>query len=327
MITKLFTLFIIVGNGTKQLAQPPGCLPQRRDNYLTQRDFLERLELLEEHSFIRYWYSYENLNRKFYTKSTSLNFITKILRMEEAKNIFGIMKKSFKKYMHDKLFKEFLGPLSKEDKEKLLFQAISLYQGRFRSVWVRLGKPGPKKFKNWLQIFIVFQRIINLGIYGSIETVFHDLMIYVNDPQKEELVYQLGHQFHLLIRFLSNCESEKYGLPWIAEHPDLRLILSFFLYSNYPPSKSFYFLKKIKKKNADRSIILEIALEHLQQATNFEINRYGEKKVIFDRFFRNPYSSQITANDLKFIISKIFSRLLNFCPLPQKFSQIKPNMC
>jgi hypothetical protein len=193
--------------GAKQLTQSinsklllentqENCLPDSsKKNYFIQKDFLESLEIIEEHSFISYWYSYGNKWRRFSEKNTSLNFIKEILRMEEAKEIFEIMIKSYKKYLRDNLFKEFLGPLSKEDKENLLLQAISLYQGRFRSVWVRFGKPGPKKFNNWPRIFSFFKRIIDLGIYDSIEAVFHKIMKNIGPVMNEEEIYKLRSSF------------------------------------------------------------------------------------------------------------------------------------
>jgi hypothetical protein len=330
MITKIFFL-IVLACEAKRLTEcinleipienpQENCIPDSiANNYETQKNFLESQELLEEHSFINYWYSYGPELQQFSTKATNLNFIKEILRKEEAKKIFDVMKRNYKRYMRDYLFREFLGLQSKEDKEKLLFQAISLYQGRFRSVWVRLGKPGPKKFNYWPRVFSFFQRTIDLGIHDSIEAVFHEIMNNIGPVMNEGKTFILKKQFCMLIKFLSTCESEKYGLHWIADHPDPGLILAFFLYPDYPPSKDFYFFRLIKNRKADQSIF-EIGIGPFQRKLHFEIQRFGKEKVKFDSDFRNPYSSQINDEDLISIVSKIITRLLNFCP--QKVLQV-----
>jgi hypothetical protein len=321
---RLLNFFLGLVYGATQLTQPADSeltLPEKyhqeriRNDYLVQKDFLESLEFMEEHSFISYWYPNLHMRPRFSTKNKSLNFIKMILEHYSAEEIFHIMKKRFKKYMQNELFKVFLDQnSSKEDKEKLLFQTISLYQTRFRSVWARLGKPGPKKFNNWPRIFLLSQRIIDLGIYGSIEAIFHEIMKVPFRIKNEQIIYKLKKQFCILVDFLSSCESEKYGLFWLANHSDARLILSYHLYLIYHPSRNHQNLKSIKEKSADRSKIFKDVLDYLTAEFNFEFNPIGEEKVIFGNDFRNPYPPDIIGDkELQLSIDKIISKMWIFC--------------
>jgi hypothetical protein len=257
-MNKIFLTFILVlVHGARQLTQASpleekmGKSPSNdntKDNYLIQKELLENLGLMDDCSFVSFWYFYENKR-----PVSTIEFIREIMKPEGERRIFRIMRRGFKKFMRKKLLIEFVGPLSKESKEELLFQAISLYQGRMRSIWERIGEPGTKKFDNWPFIFFFFQKTIHLGIYDTLEGLFNEIMLRIDGYQTTKYLYRLKKQFWMLAVFLLNCEKEQYGLPWMAAHPDPRLILSLFLYNeDITPSKSNYFYFKIKDKDADR---------------------------------------------------------------------------
>jgi hypothetical protein len=321
MIKPLLTFFIVLVHGARQLNQLAALEEQivnrisndsTKSNYLIQKKSLKKVGLMDDCSFVSFWCLYQNQK-----PVSTIEFIKEISKQEGERRIFYIMKSGFEKYMREKLLNEFLGPLPSEYKEELLFQAYSLYRGRIRSIWARIGEPGTKKFNNWPHIFPFFQKTIHLGIYGTLEAVFNEIMHNLDGSQNIKIFFRLKRQFCMLAMFLLNCENEKYGLSWIADHPDPRLILSFFLYQDYPPSKEFLFFRRIKDKDDDRSGLFEIALDYLKQKTNFKFNRLREKNATFGSEFKNPYSSQIIDKDLKLIISVIISRLLKFCPFTE----------
>jgi hypothetical protein len=153
-----------------------------------------------------------------------------------AKYIFRKMKKNFIRYLNERVLKELLScdpKISKAEKIKLLLQVMSLYWGKFRSIWARIVKPGKIKFKNMNQIFFDFQKMISLGIYGSLEYVFDEIILNFRKTTNNNLLISYRNCYITLVEILSNDENENWGLRWIAGHTDPHFILAYFYYQRY----------------------------------------------------------------------------------------------
>jgi hypothetical protein len=275
--------------------------------------FFKDMMSMEECSFTLFWYSYGR-SICVPSKSTGWKFFQKIsLKKDLGTFIFGDMKKHFKDYMNQWLLKELLSVESKANKEELLADAMALYYGKFKSIWPKLVDSKFEMFDYLQHTFFFYQKVINLGIYGTLEFLFEQIFKDLGDPLEKDLVFFYKEKFRILAVLLLKGDNEIWGLRWIADHRNPYLMLSFFYFLEYYPTFGFNFLSQIKEKNLNRKSKFWDVIRVLKYRMNFNLD-FSNGKLKFAPNFKSPFQSQLIGNDeLKGILSRIISKLLIFC--------------
>jgi hypothetical protein len=277
---------------------------------ISPKILLVDMRFMDETAFILMWTSYGHA-QTFSTKATGWNLIK-----EFNEKMFDKMKENYVEYMSDMVLKELLSthPENTRDaKEDLLFQAISLYQERFRSIWARIPeKTG--KFDDLKETFLIYQIVLDFGIHNSLEYLFNGIIANLENTKNDGfLLYSLKRHFYQLAVILSEDENENCGLRWIAGQKDSLLILSYFYYLSCPPGRDSTFILDIKQKKKDPRTFLSFALDFLRKKLNYQFSIVDDK-VSFHDDFMNPFPAHIMQTDeLKTVTTKIISKLLNFC--------------
>jgi hypothetical protein len=317
MIRKFLILFFVLINGTSQSSLEEleeAILFTHRDNYekIPAKKFLKDIQLMSDFAFILLWYSYGCHKNLSPSRATGLNFINKVSKKKNrGEIIFGEMRANYEKFLGEKVLKELLLPdskVSKAKKEELLNDAIALYQGKFRSIWMRIVKPGSEKFDDLRQMFSLFQMAIEIGIYESLDFVFREIFRNFNVLDKQKLVYVYKKQFYALSALLSNNLDENWGLRWVANHHNPYFIITYFYYQRYLPDIGYTFLKCFLKYADNRKRDFQTIIEIL----NYKFY-LGDQKLKFYPDFKNPFPHIIGDDELKAIIDKIVSKARILC--------------
>jgi hypothetical protein len=275
---------------------------------LSTKNFFKTVQLMYDYTYILFWYSYGH-RMDLPTKATWLNFIKEIKRFGYGGHIFMVLKENFVKYMDEKLLADLLisnPDISETDKENLLLDAMTLYQYKFRSIWLKLGNSG--KFDDLKPKFSYYRKLLCLGIYDSLDVAFNKM---VRNFEKSTLLDR--RNFHLLVRLLTNDRNENWGLRWVANHSDPYFILKFFLSRENYSVLFFPLLENLYYENNDRKSDFDKAFAVLRRMLDCKVN-LKDNEPIFESDFKNPFPSHIMGdNELKLVISQIVVKLKNFC--------------
>jgi hypothetical protein len=274
--------------------------------YIPPQELLRDMELMNETAFIILWSSFGN-----YRYTWSKVNLFKELNEER----FEIMKGNYELYLGEVVLGMLLSANpedSKDVKEGLLFQAISLYQGRFRSIWMRIaGKT--KKFDDLKEAFLIYQRVIDLGIYNVLEYLFKKIVKHLEmEPNNYDLIYFYKVHFHNFLSFLTVDEKENFGLKWVAEKTDPYLILAYFAYQDSRPGHHNTFIWEIKCRKIDPWWNFNIAFRLLRKKAKDQFDLINGV-LKFNNDFKSPFPLIINDNELVSIIRKIISKLISFC--------------
>jgi hypothetical protein len=272
------------------------------------KTILNELRLMNDYPFILLWYSYGS-NKALAYRAMGCGFFNDIFTVGES--IFRAMKGNYEKYMTEMLLKEFLSfSITKVDKENLLFDAVALYYGKFRSIWRKLVKPGSEKFDGLEGTFSFYRKAIDIGIYGSLELVYKKIQTVCSSDAELRLAYK--KLFQRIAKLLSSNENECWGLRWLAGQEDQNFIIFYFYYLKYSPQLYYtYFVYKQRDKSLEFEF--DTAMDVLKKSMNlnFELKN---RQLIFAPDFKNPFPPEIMGTEeLKSVISTIVSKLLLFC--------------
>jgi hypothetical protein len=274
--------------------------------YIPPKELLKNMESMNENAFIILWSSYE----KYRFSWPKVNLIKELNEKR-----FVIMIENYESYLGEIVLKELLSTNSKDSKdvkEGLLFQAMSLYQGRFRSIWMRIaGKT--KRFDDLKLTFLVCQKVIDFGIYNVLEYLFGMIVKYLEkEPKNYELIYSYKIHFRELLDLLSADEKENFGLKWVADQIDPYLIIAYFFYQKYPLSFHSTFIQKIKCRKEDPLYTFDVVLGVLKEKVKHQFDVI-EGELTFNPDFKSPFPHIIEDDELVMIIRKIISKLMKFC--------------
>jgi hypothetical protein len=275
-------------------------------------NLLKEMEFMDDCAFILFWKSGGSITG-LPSKATGCRFIRDVAndRFKPIFSVFDMMKSNYKKYLEKKVLKELLSQISKAEKEELLFNATSLYNGKFRSIWMRTMGSENGKFDYLHEIFSFFKNAISLGVYGLLEEKFNELVKYYNGPKRDDPPYLKAKQFELLIGFLSTEKNENLGFRWVANHSDPLFTLSYFYFQEKILYGSLF--RAIRFKREERRDAFRAVRRIIKNMMNNEFSE-ADGQVWFNSFFHNPLAPTIMGDDeLKECISKIISKLYNFC--------------
>jgi hypothetical protein len=268
------------------------------------------IEFMDETAFILLWYLYGG-PEPLCPRATNWNLIKEL-----NERMFKTMKENYFRYLSEMVLKELLSTNpenTKDVKEELLLQAISLYQRRFRSIWMRIPRK-TEKFDDLKEIFLIYQKVIDFGIYYSLKYLFKELNANLESTKNNGfLLYSLKQHFYQLALFLSEDENENWGLRWIANQKDPLLILAYFYYLECPPGRFQTFLLEIKRKRQSPRRFFNFGFYFLKRKLKYQLDVVGDKLIFFPDF-QNTFPSHIMqSHELETVITKIISKLLNFC--------------
>jgi hypothetical protein len=281
------------------------------------KKFLKEMALMGDFPFILYWYSYGNL---IFVSDTDWCLFREItIQKNLEKSIFEAMKVNYSRYLNERVLKDLLSTnpeVSEAEKEELLSDAMALYYGMFRSIWIRLVKPGSEKFDDLQPTFTFYRKILYLGIYDSLDLIFSEMFRNINNPD-DKLLFNYKKQFHMLVGVLSDYEIECGGLKWVADHKDPHFILSFFYYLRFLPTLDYTFIKKLRPTAETRAIDFEIVLGIIRRLMKFKFDLKG-RQLIFYKDFKSPFPGDKLGNDAMIstifkIISKARKFLIDHC--------------
>jgi hypothetical protein len=231
-------------------------------------------------------------------------------KLESKKPYIDCYERKYEYYLEEKILKEFLSAkITKAEKEALLAKAMSLYHGKFYSIWRRLSL---LDFDKLPLIFSFLQRAINKDIYELLDFAFNESVKKL-DKNNIETIYAYKNQFHWLAQFLSIDESENWGFRRISEHSNPRFILCYFMYQRHLPSR-YTIVGDLQDRYESHSDYFNHVLEILREKLDnkFNLKDPKEKELKFDPNFKSPFPPEILATDeLQIVLSKIFSKL--FC--------------
>jgi hypothetical protein len=280
---------------------------------ITSKKFLQTMNQMDDNSFIIFWDSYR-VEKSVASKVTGRNLIKEVIGQKGFGKLFENMKKIFEYFMYKRLVKQFAFPVPEisDDNEELLLEAMTLYHGKFRSIWMRMAEPGSEKFDDLSPMFANIRQTINLGIHGSLDYVFGEILRNLNRPENKELVFNYKKHFAGLVDLLSTEKKENFGLRWVADHEDPFFILSYFYYQKYIPNPTNTILWYIINKDQTQTLDFYNVFLPLRVMTNHEIN-LKNRRLIFEPGFKSPFPPNIMGDEeFKIIIIKIVSKLWIF---------------
>jgi hypothetical protein len=255
--------------------------------------FLRGMALADDYYFIKFWYSYGE-SQFFRSRANGYNFSREV--SYHGKEIFGTMNDNFRSFLANLFFPGLLDLAQQKDKEELLSMAKSLYNGRFYSIWMRLLKPNAGKFDSMRDVFIFLQATIDHSIYEMLEVEFYEMYRDLEKADKQSY-FKHEQRFELLVDSLSHDQENKFGLLWIADHPDPILVLCYFLYRKSKPIQT---PKSLSLHDLSK------AIENFKDLVDDDF-LIVEGRVGFLLEFQSPYDN-IGDYDLKVIISKIITK-------------------
>jgi hypothetical protein len=279
----------------------------------TPKKFLKEIALMDDFPFILYWASYGNL--LFVADRTGWCLFREItIKKNLKKFIFEAMKDNYKRYLNERVFKDLLSTspeISEAEKEELLSDAITLYYGKFRSIWLRYVKHRSEKFDDLQPTFTFFRKILYLGIFRSLDLIFSEMLRNLNNPD-DKLLFYYKEKFHMLAGVLSTNEIEGGGLRWVADHKDTRFLLAYFFYQRYLPTRDYTFIKNVRQSAKIRKQNFETVLFIIRRQMKLKFDLNG-RQLIFYKDFKCPYPDYILDYDTMIsTIFKIISMAWNF---------------
>jgi hypothetical protein len=222
------------------------------------------------------------------------------------------MKKNYVDYMNWTLLEQFVSSdpkISKTEKEDLLVEAMSLYYGKFQSIWMRIIEPGTEKFDKMRQTFSNFQLAIDLGIKGSIEYAFGEFMRNFDGQDNDKLFFNSKRHFYELVGILSEDKNENWGWRWIAGQNDTNLIFSYFNYQMHSPNHTSFLGNNQSNPPSSRTAAFDKVVNLIKRKMNFRF-WVLDGEAIFISDFKSPFPLHIMEErELKQIISTIISKL------------------
>jgi hypothetical protein len=330
MIGKYLVVFIVIVYGALQSSDLEKMQEQILSEYLnktaksfefmneligpnTSRKFLQNMNQMDDIHFIIFWV----LNKGYRSGASKVrgrNLLKQIIERRGFGKLFEDMKKNFEHFMYNRLVKQFVFPVSEisDDNEELLLDAMTLYHGKFHSIWMRMAEPSSEKFDDLSLMFANIRLTISLGIHGSLDYSFGEIMRNLNHPEKNEWVFNHKKHFAGLVNLLSREENENLGLRWVAGHEDPLFILSYYYYQVFDPHPTKTILWYIINKDQSQAVDFDAVIWTLKVMTRHEI-KLEKGKLIFLPGFKSPFPPNIIGDeDFKIVIDKIVSKLLIF---------------
>jgi hypothetical protein len=272
-------------------------------------DFLDKMQFVDDCFFVLFWYSF-GYHKRFLTQSIGDKFFKELSEQTVlGKIVFDSMIVNYLTYLREYLPKEFAQAKGDADREALISKLQAFHNEKIYQISAKLGNL--KGFDGMHERYLFYQNAINHDIYSLLESKFASFFKSYRKGDKKS-IRNHEEQIHFLVRFLSKDEEKKFGLPWIANHPNPIVVLFYFLYQIFQPTSQNsifnFFAKNFQNKLWNINKVIEFIQHRILRGNTYSISNGVVK---FYPEFKSPFDPSILGDDeLKDIVSKIIPKVL-----------------